>query len=330
MHMMSAHRGKSVFKPLVKLTILALFSIWSFSSFFPPNATAAQWVKTISKNDSQIPDGTVVLKDVPYVTNGHERQKLDLLLPPSEEKLPLLVWVHGGGWEAGDKADRVFYRFLNQGFAVASINYRFSQHAIYPAQIEDCKAAIRWLRAHAEEFNFDAEKMGAGGASAGGHLVALLAATGHTRMFDKGEYLEESSRIQAACDFFGPTDFNDYDFQDTIFKDYDNSPLSKLVGGSMAQKTALLSLASPLCFVTSTHAPIIIIHGNRDNLVPLNQSQRYLGALAQVNVESTLLIIDNQGHGFDGENYWREISTFFEKKLKPKKRVGYTKLLLIP
>lgn len=330
LHMMSAHWGKSVFKSLAKFTILAFFSIWSFSSFFSINATAAQWIKTISKNDSQIPDGTVVLKDVPYVTNGHERQKLDLLLPPSEEKLPLLVWVHGGGWEAGDKAERTFYRFLNQGFAVASINYRFSQHAIYPAQIEDCKAAIRWLRAHAEEFGFDAEKMGAGGASAGGHLVALLAATGHTRMFDKGEYLEESSRIQAACDFFGPTDFNDYDFQDTIFKDYDNSPLSKLVGGSMAQKTALRSLASPLCFVTSTHAPIIIIHGNRDNLVPLNQSQRYLGALAQVNVESTLLIIDNQGHGFDGENYWREISTFFEKKLKPEKRVGYTKLLLIP
>lgn len=327
---MNAHRSESIFKPLSKITILAIFSIWSFGLFFPLNATAAQWVKTIAKNDSQIPDGTVVLKDVPYVTNGHDRQKLDLLVPVSEGKLPLLVWIHGGGWEAGDKAERIFYRFLNQGFAVASINYRFSQHAVYPAQIEDCKAAIRWLRAHAEEFGLDSEKIGVGGASAGGHLVALLAATGHTRMFDKGEYLEVSSRIQAACDFFGPTDFNNYDFQDTIFKDTDNSPLGKLMGGPMTQKAALLPLASPLCFVTSTHAPIIIIHGNKDNLVPLNQSQRYLDALAQVNVESTLLIMNDQGHGFEGENYWRDISIFFEKKLKPEKRVGYTKLLLIP
>jgi len=328
--MMSVHRYESILKPLAKFTILAFFSIWSFGLLFPLNAAAAQWVKTIAKNDPQTPDGTVVLKDVPYVTNGHDRQKLDLLVPMSEEKLPLLVWIHGGGWEAGDKEDRAFYRFLNQGFAVASINYRFSQHAIYPAQIEDCKAAIRWLRAHSEEFGLDPEKIAAGSASAGGHLVALLAATGHTRMFDKGEYLEESSRIQAACDFFGPTDFTDYDFQDTIFKDPDDSPLSRLVGGTVTQKIALLSLASPLCFVTSTHAPIIIIHGNKDNLVPLNQSQRYLDALAQANVESTLLIMDNQGHGFEGENYWREISTFFEKKLKPEKRVGYTKLLLIP
>ena len=161
-----------------------------------------------------------------------------------------------------------------------------------------------------------------------GHLVALSLLQVSTRMFDKGEYLRIQP-YQAACDF-GPTDFTDYDFQDTIFKDPDDSPLSRLVGGTVTQKIALLSLASPLCFVTSTHAPIIIIHGNKDNLVPLNQSQRYLDALAQVNVESTLLIMDNQGHGFEGENYWREISTFFEKKLKPEKRVGYTKLLLIP
>jgi len=327
---MNVYSRETTFKPLAKLLALAICLACLFGSGLLFNAEALQWERTIAQNDPEIPDGTVVLKDVPYVTDGHARQKLDLLVPPSEEKLPLLVWIHGGGWEAGDKSERIFYRFLNQGYALASINYRYSTQAIYPAQIEDCKSAIRWLRAHAEEFGFDAERIGVGGASAGGHLVALLGATGHTRMFDKGEYLEKSSRVQAVCDFFGPTDFKDYDFEDTIFEDPDNSPVSKLVGGPLSENKPLLLLASPLCFVTSTHAPILILHGNKDNLVPLNQSQRYLEAMAQVNVESTLLVINDAGHGFGGENHWREIAIFFAKKLKPEKRVGYTKLLLAP
>ncbi|MFA7485924.1 MAG: alpha/beta hydrolase, partial [Phycisphaerae bacterium] len=113
------------------------------------------------------PDGTIVHRDLPYVTNGHERQKLDLYLPKSEDKLPLIIWIHGGAWLAGKKTDQVPMGYLAEGYAVASINYRLSQHAIFPAQIQDCKAAVRWLRANSENYNIDPNRFGAWGPSAG-------------------------------------------------------------------------------------------------------------------------------------------------------------------
>ena len=119
------------------------------------------------------------LRDLPYVTNGHERQRLDLFLPPDNgSSRPLVVWVHGGGWEQGSKDRCPAKALVARGYAVASIGYRLSQHAIFPAQIEDCKAAIRWLRAHAQEYGIDPKRVGVWGASAGGHLVALLGPRG--------------------------------------------------------------------------------------------------------------------------------------------------------
>src|SRR5262249_50393585 len=143
------------------------------------------------------------------------RQKLDLYIPATP-KGPLLVWIHGGGWRGGSK-DVVEYRpFLAHGYCLASVEYRFSQDAIFPAQVEDCKAAIRWLRAHAGEYGYDPKRIGAWGASAGGHLVALLATTGHVRDFDVGENLEQSSAIECGIDYFGPTDFPNWKPASTI------------------------------------------------------------------------------------------------------------------
>ncbi|MCB0112707.1 MAG: alpha/beta hydrolase, partial [Caldilineaceae bacterium] len=120
-----------------------------------------------------MPDNVTVHRDVAYVRDGHERQKLDLFVPNADGSLPLLIWVHGGAFRMGSKQDRVPLSYLDDGIAVAALNYRLSQHALFPAQIEDVKAAVRWLRAHAVGYNLDPNRFGAFGESAGGHLVAM-------------------------------------------------------------------------------------------------------------------------------------------------------------
>ncbi|MCP4589541.1 MAG: alpha/beta hydrolase, partial [bacterium] len=151
----------------------------------------------------------LVHRDLAYVSDGHERQKLDLYLPSerAERPAPVIIWVHGGAWRAGSKDRCPAKRFVRLGYVVTSINYRLSQHAIFPAQIQDCKAAVRWLRAHAKQYNLDPRRFGVWGSSAGGHLVALLGTAGDVKEFDVGAHLDFSSRVQAVCDYFGPTDF---------------------------------------------------------------------------------------------------------------------------
>ena len=311
-----------------------------------PTVSAAEMTRTISEGDNFFPKGTLLLRNVPYVNDGHERHTLDLFVPEHEGKIPLLVWIHGGAWVWGDKNDPSFYRFVKQGYAVASINYRLSQHAVFPAQILDCKSAIRWLKAHAPEYGIDPKRVGVGGASAGGHLASLVAATGESREFDKGDNLDQSSRVDAVCDFFGPVDFERYEFEATSIKLGDpNNPFVKLMGGIDLssgstnlirdlklddEKRALIRSAEAISQVTEKHPPIIIFHGNKDDLVPSNQSEYYLEALREKGVESSLYIVNGAGHGFDGPNIWRLISIFFDKHLKPEKKVGYKELLLEP
>src|SRR4051794_7366508 len=132
-------------------------------------------------DDSSPPPGHTIQRDIAYVANRHPRQQLDLYLPNASQKLPLIIWIHGGAFRMGSKEglefDQVPLEYLARGYAVASINYRLSQHALFPAQIEDCKAAVRWLRTHAQQFNLDADRFGAWGPSAGGHLAAMLGTT---------------------------------------------------------------------------------------------------------------------------------------------------------
>jgi len=162
-----------------------------------------------------VPENVAAYRDMPYVTNGHEHQKLDLYVPKRGDNLPLIVWVHGGGWKQGDKNWIIPLRFpplsrgyFEQGYAIASVEYRFSQHAIFPAQIQDAKAAVRWLRAHAAEYRLDPNRFAAWGASAGGHLVSLLGAAPRAKEFDVGENLDVSSNVQAVVDYYGSVDFS--------------------------------------------------------------------------------------------------------------------------
>jgi acetyl esterase/lipase len=149
----------------------------------------------------------MIFKNISYCTQGHPRQVLDLYLPKSKDKFPLIIWIHGGAFMGGSKQDHVPLDYLERRYAVASINYRLSQHALFPAQIEDCKSAVRWLRTHAEKYQLDAERFAAWGESAGGHLAAMLGVSGHVTAFEVGDHLDVSSRVQAVVDYFGPTDF---------------------------------------------------------------------------------------------------------------------------
>lgn len=267
-------------------------------------------------------------RDLAYVTNGHGRQRLDVFLPEKGTNWPLIVWIHGGAWLGGSKENAPAMRFVGEGYAVASINYRLSQHAIFPAQILDCKAAIRWLRAHAKEFGYDRERIGVWGASAGGHLVALLGTSGEVKEFDSfGAATNASSRVQCVVDFFGPVDLTLMGKQappdSALDHDAPDSPESKLMGGPIQERKELARKANPITYVSADDPPFLILHGDADNVVPIGQSELLHGALTKAGVKSGYRVIKGAGHGF-GKNpeVGRMVAEFFAEQLKGEKKRG--------
>ena len=268
-----------------------------------------------------VPRGTTVYRDIAYVTNGHPRQKLDLYLPKDTENPPLMILIHGGGFKEGDKSEENVAQWLSLGYAVASLNYRFSSDAIFPAQIEDCKAAVRWLRANAKKYGYDPDRFGARGSSAGGYLVTMLGVTGSTAKFDVGENLEISSRVQAVADRYGATDFLQMDahrLPGAPVYNKPDSPLSELIGGTLEDNRDKVAGANPINYVTKDCPPFIIIHGDRDLLVPHHQSELLVAALAKVGVPVTLYTVKGGGHGgLDDPNAEAAVREFFARYLRP-------------
>jgi acetyl esterase/lipase len=265
----------------------------------------------------QVPEGTKVYRDLAYVKDGHQRQKLDLYLPEKAEgPLPLIVWIHGGGWQAGSKDRCPAVPFVAKGYAVASINYRLSQHAKFPAQIEDCKAAIRWLRANARKYHLDPDHVGVWGASAGGHLVALLGTSGGAKELEGKEgNLDQSSRVQAVVDWFGPTDLTKMGGG----HNRPNSAEARLLGGPVQENKEKAAVANPITYVSKDSAPFLIVHGDEDKTVPYSQSEMLAEALKKAGVEVTLVPIKGAGHGgpaFSGREVIKSINEFFDKHLK--------------
>ncbi|MEJ2078810.1 MAG: alpha/beta hydrolase [Acidobacteriota bacterium] len=284
---------------------------------------ALELVMMAQSNRPPVPEppiGTIVHRDLAYVSNGHERQKLDLYLPKRDGLLPLLIHIHGGAFMAGSKEMNVPLEYLARGYAVASINYRLSQHAIFPAQIEDCKAAVRWLRTHAPEYGLDPDRFAAWGESAGGHLSAMLGTTGDTRQFDVGENLDQSSRVQAVVDYFGPTDFLQMDanrIPNGMLHDPADSPESRLIGGPIQQNKDRVKRANPITYVSPDDPPFLICHGDRDPLVPHNQSVLLEAALKQAGVPVTFYTVKGAGHGgFKDPNVAELTQAFLAKYLQ--------------
>lgn len=311
-------RNNNIMQPKLRtIFIVFIAAIAVLSAAEPPQRPVENRPARVS-----LPSGTRMLRDIAYVPGGHERQKLDLYLPPQERSAdgrpaPLIVWVHGGAWRAGSKDRCPALPLVRQGYAVASINYRLSQHAVFPAQIEDCKSAIRWLRAHATQFGFDPDRIGVWGSSAGGHLVALLGTTGDTELFHRADGPAVSSRVQAVCDWFGPTDFTKMNLAGSrMDHDAPDSPESQLIGGPIQENPQKCAQANPITYVSKSDPPFLIMHGDGDPLVPLNQSELLHEALTKAEVDSTLHVVKGAGHGFGGPETHGMVRTFFDKHLK--------------
>ena len=294
-------------------------------SLFPTRDLAASQEKKAQPKGSKLPAGTAEHRDLRYGPHK-ERNKLDLFVPKSEKPLPLIIWIHGGAWLGGSKdGGNPAMQFLRQGYAVAAINYRLSQHAIFPAQIEDCKAAVRFLRANANKYNLNPDAFGVWGASAGGHLVALLGSSGDVKELEGkvGDHTDVSSRVHCVVDFFGPTDLTKMAEQALPTSKFDhngpNSPESKLIGGPIQENKDKAAKANPITFVTKDDPPFLILHGDQDPLVPLGQSEILLKALKKEGVSAELVVVKGGGHGGKGfatpENT-EKIAKFFEKHLK--------------
>jgi acetyl esterase/lipase len=266
----------------------------------------------------------MLLRDVEFGRNGQQVLRLDLLRPRPFLGLPspVLVWIHGGGWQTGSKREGLqnLLFFARQGFLCASINYRLSHEALFPAQIEDCKCAIRFLRAHAKKFNLDPNRIGVWGASSGGHLAALLGTSGgRPELEGQGGWASFSSRVQAVCDWFGPTDFLKMgNFPSQIDHNSPDSPEAKLLGGAIQTRPALAQQANPIAYITRTTPPFLIMHADNDPLVPFNQSQLLFNALQNAKIDAALIVVPGGGHGgphFSSPAILDQVRTFFKKKL---------------
>src|SRR5262249_14889790 len=249
-----------------------------------------------------LPEGVKAHRNLEYVKGGHERQKLDLYLPERGTSLPVIVWIHGGAWMGGNKENPPGLELVQKGYALASINYRLSQHAKFPAQIEDCKAAIRWLRANAKTYKLDPDHIGVWGASAGGHLVALLGTTATAKSLEgSGGNPDQSSRVQCVVEFFGPADLAKMGEhagpQSKLDHNAADSPESKLIGGPIQQNKDKAAAASPVTYVSKDSAPFVILHGDKDPLVPFAQSEVLAAALNKAGVEVRLVKLPGSGHG---------------------------------
>lgn len=245
--------------------------------------------------------------DIPFSFPENINKTFDLIVPDGEPKnIPLLVWVHGGGWCGGEK--RVyndFERFTNRGYAVLSIDYRLSQEAPFPAQLIDCKSAIRWARANADMYGYNADRILVGGSSAGGHLAALLGVTNDCPEYDCGLYLEFSSNVQAVVDKYGPTDL--------VAEQMPN--LAGDIRALVLDDDAKIYAASPLRQVHGNEPPFLVLHGVADPLVPVSQSRRFVQALQQAGTQVQYLEVPGGEHGFDTVEDYNALTQFILTQL---------------
>jgi acetyl esterase/lipase len=240
-----------------------------------------------------------VKKDIPYVSHPTTNQNFDLYLPRNHgvQPCPLIIWIHGGAWLTGSKNwDNVKY-LVGHGYAIASIDYRFSPEAPFPAQIQDCNAAMNFILAHAADYGVDARRFVVGGGSAGGHLALLLGLARQEREFGANPAIKPL----AILDFFGPTDLNG--MEDDLEAIHSRKGIEtwqdagpKLLGTPLDRAAARAKAASPITYVSAAAPPVLIIQGDADDLVPVAQSQRLHTALNRVGVDNQLIVVHDAGH----------------------------------
>ncbi len=276
-------------------------------------------------------------KDVDYADDSMIYHRLDIYLPEiQKEKYPVVIAIYGSAWMANNLKESVMFSIgkslLDAGFAVISPNHRSSRDALFPAQIHDIKAVIRFIRANAAKYSLDTSFIGITGFSSGGHLASLAGTSWNVRQFKIGNtsadmegnvgiYLNYNTKVDAVVDWFGPIDLLNIDSCRTekLF-DENNAPEVFLMGCPMSQNKDRYRLASPITYIDSNDPPFLILHGDKDNLVPYCQSELLYNALKKAGVSSEYILVPGASHGpglFD-EKYYNMMKEFFLQKMKEK------------
>jgi acetyl esterase/lipase len=259
-------------------------------------------------------------KDIVYATVDGRPLRLDLYLPEGAQSPPLLVWVHGGAWSQGTKAG-VRREFVANGIATASVDFRQSTEARFPAQVHDIKAAIRFLRAKAGSFGYRADAIAIAGSSSGGHLAALVGVShGHPELEGRvGEHLEQSSRVRAIVDYFGASNLATILAQSTPFGLKMRAPaLERLLGALPEQARELAQAASPVSHVDPSDPPLFLLHGDQDPQMPINQAHELQGAYEKLGLEVHFRVLHGAAHGGDvfySEPHLKPVLAFLNKNL---------------
>jgi acetyl esterase/lipase len=288
----------------------------SWSSFLPVGILLASVASFASSAEPKI------TRDIEYARVGDTSLKLDLYVPTAAKSPPVVVWVHGGAWRSGSKANPPLVPLAERGYAIASIDYRLSPVAKFPAQIHDIKAAIRYLRATAKEHGTSAEKMAIAGGSAGGHLAALVGVTNGVKELegDIGQHRDQSSDVHAIVDFYGASNLTTILDQSTPHGLSVRVPaLELLLGGQPDAKADLARLASPVFHVDKTDPPLLIYHGDQDPQMPINQAHELVGGYKKTGLPVTFEVVYGGAHGgklFYTADQLNQVAEFLNRNLR--------------
>lgn len=242
---------------------------------------------------------------------------LDLRLPGGVENPPLVMFIHGGGWQHGDRTRCRLTWLAEHGYAVASIEYRLSQESLFPAQIHDCKGALRWLRANAAKYGYDASKVVVSGTSAGGHLAALMGTSGEVKALEgtTAGHPDQSSRVQGVINYYGPSDFVKRSENQPAKTDEPGGGVFQLLGGPVQKNLEAAREASPTTYISKDDPPFLIFHGDEDKVVFADQSELLAQRLQDEGLDVHLEMVKGAGHGWKHNTVEEKLVLDFLKKI---------------